>query len=163
MTAEDRRLGMHRAITRRDFLDGVALAAGGSLLAERAGGAAGGSDGYPPALTGLRGSQDGSFTDAHSLRDGVFWKKAPPVAQTGESYDLVVVGAGISGLAAAYFYRQSAGKNARILILDNHDDFGGHARRNEFQVDGRLLLEIYLSCSVCTAAGRGRPRSRGWS
>jgi len=140
MTAEDRRLGMHRAITRRDFLDGVALAAGGSLLAERAGGAAGGSDGYPPALTGLRGSQDGSFTDAHSLRDGVFWKKAPPVAQTGESYDLVVVGAGISGLAAAYFYRQSVGKNARILILDNHDDFGGHARRNEFQVDGRLLL-----------------------
>ena len=59
---------------------------------------------------------------------------------TGESYDLVIVGAGISGLAAAYFYRKQAGKNARILILDNHDDFGGHAKRNEFQAGGRMVL-----------------------
>ena len=48
-----------------------------------------------------------------------------------EAYDLIVVGGGISGLAAAYFFRKQAAKS-RILILDNHDDFGGHARRNEF-------------------------------
>ena len=59
---------------------------------------------------------------------------------THETYDLIVVGAGISGLAAAHFYRKQAGAKSRILILDNHDDFGGHARRNEFQVDNRLLL-----------------------
>ena len=59
---------------------------------------------------------------------------APPRSTTrGEEFDLVVVGGGISGLAAAYFYRQ-ARPNARILILDNHDDFGGHAKRNEFHV-----------------------------
>jgi spermidine dehydrogenase len=57
-----------------------------------------------------------------------------------ESYDLVVVGAGISGLSAAYFYRKKVGESARILLLDPHDDFGGHARRDEFEVSGRLLL-----------------------
>src|SRR5581483_10617533 len=54
--------------------------------------------------------------------------------------DLVVVGAGISGLAAAYFYRKMVGDKARILILDNHDDFGGHAKRNEFRVGNRTLI-----------------------
>ena len=61
-------------------------------------------------------------------------------SEISESYDLVVVGGGISGLAAAYFYRQKAGKSARILILDNHDDFGGHAKRNEFTAGGRMVL-----------------------
>src|SRR6201999_172261 len=60
--------------------------------------------------------------------------------KTGETYDLVVVGGGISGLAAAYFYRNAAGSKARILILDNHDDFGGHAKRNEFKAGNRMLL-----------------------
>ncbi len=91
---------------------------------------------YPPALTGLRGSHPGSFETAHALRDG---RPMPAARDIGESYDLVVVGAGISGLSAAHFYLASR-PGARILILDNHDDFGGHARRNEFQVDGRLLL-----------------------
>src|SRR5439155_26010155 len=66
--------------------------------------------------------------------------KAGKPVDTGETYDLVVVGGGISGLAAAYFYRKHAGSSARILILDNHDDFGGHAKRNEFRPGGRLLL-----------------------
>ena len=60
--------------------------------------------------------------------------------KTPKNYDLVVVGGGISGLAAAHFFRKNAGNRARILILDNHDDFGGHAKRNEFRVGGRLLL-----------------------
>src|SRR5206468_9264988 len=65
---------------------------------------------------------------------------AGQAVDTGESYDLVVVGGGISGLAAAYFYRQRTSPSARILILDNHDDFGGHAKRNEFRPGGKLWI-----------------------
>ncbi|HTZ73801.1 MAG TPA: NAD(P)-binding protein [Candidatus Aquilonibacter sp.] len=141
----DRELGMHRQITRRDFLDGVAVAIGGSLLgfhgaalgAPRQDGAA---SAYPPALTGMRGSTDAAFQYPHSLRDKTFWQSAGAPEKLDEKYDLVVVGAGISGLAAAYFYRKQAGRVARILLVENHDDFGGHARRNEFMVDGRLVL-----------------------
>src|SRR4029450_3918987 len=95
---------------------------------------------YPPALTGLRGSHDVSFEVAHALGDGSFWTNAGQPSDTGESYDLVVVGAGISGLASAWYFRKAAGPSARILILENHDDFGGHARRNEFRVGGRTLI-----------------------
>ncbi len=150
--SRDRGLGMNRKITRRDFLDGVALAVGGSVLASTAPWLHGlGSTDlafspekdpnyYPPALMGMRGNHEGTYSSAHSLRDGEFWESAGPPESTGEKYDLVVVGGGISGLAAAYFYRKQAGASARILILDNHDDFGGHAKRNEFRAANRLLL-----------------------
>ena len=95
---------------------------------------------YPPALTGMRGSHPGSFDAAHSLRDGTFWDTAGKPEDTGETYDLIVVGGGISGLAAAHFYRKTAGEKARILILDNHDDFGGHAKRNEFRIGNAFRL-----------------------
>ena len=137
-------------ITRRDFLDGVAIAIGGAAsgaflprfvaaaVAEEA--AAQDAAGYyPPTLTGLRGSYPGSFETAHALRDADFWPRAGAIAATGEDYDLVVVGGGISGLAAAHFYRARR-PDARILILDNHDDVGGHAKRNEFALAGRLAL-----------------------
>jgi spermidine dehydrogenase len=94
---------------------------------------------YPPTLTGMRGSHPGSFETAHAVRDGDFWENAGKPVDTGENYDLIVVGGGISGLAAAYFYRKQT-PSVRILILDNHDDFGGHAKRNEFRPGGRLLL-----------------------
>jgi len=142
--SRDRGLGMDRPIARRDFLNGVAMTAGASLVLPRwlqaLEGGEPGPEPYPPALTGLRGSQDGSYETAHLLREGSFWETAGPARDTGEVYDLVVVGAGISGLAAAWFFRKAAGPGARILILDNHDDFGGHARRNEFQEGGRLIL-----------------------
>jgi spermidine dehydrogenase len=141
----DRELGMHRNITRRDFLNGVAVTAGAALMPWPV--FAGGDsdptkspDYYPPALTGLRGSHPGSFDVAHSLRDGTFWDTAGSPQDTGETYDLIIVGGGISGLSAAYFYRKLAGSNARILILDNHDDFGGHAKRNEFRVGNAFRL-----------------------
>ena len=92
---------------------------------------------YPPALTGLRGDHPGSFEVAHALRDGGI--HVPSITPAVEQYDLVVVGGGISGLSAACFYLD-ARPNARILILENHDDFGGHAKRNEFQLDGRMQL-----------------------
>jgi len=128
----DRELGMGRAITRRDFLNGVSVAAAGSLLPSS--GFAQGS--YPPALTGMRGSHDGSWEVAHSLREGRTFAAEP----SGEHYDLVVVGGGISGLSAAHFYREAAGADARVLVLDNHDDFGGHAKRNEFTFEGRTFI-----------------------
>jgi spermidine dehydrogenase len=134
---------MYRKISRRDFLDGVAMAIGGIAFAANVPGAfddAGPMPSYPPALTGLRGDQDRVFEYAHRLRDGKPWETFGDVEDDRQRYDLVVVGAGISGLAAAHFYRQHRGKDARILILDSHDDFGGHARRNEFEVSGRLLL-----------------------
>jgi spermidine dehydrogenase len=145
MTRSDRELGMHRTITRRDFLNGVSVAAGASLVrpTEAAGAepqpasAPQAGVGYPPALTGLRGSHPGSYDVAHSMRDGRSYDAGE---DTKETYDLVVVGAGMSGLAAAYFFRKRTVPNAKILILDNHDDFGGHARRNEFTVGGRLLI-----------------------
>ncbi len=144
--SKDKQLGMDRGITRRDFLNGVALTLGAavapsSLFAfERYIEAQQSADYYPPALSGLRGSHVGSFETAHSLRDGTFWDHAGTPEQTGENYDLVIVGGGISGLAAAHFFRKTAGPNARILILENHDDFGGHAKRNEFSVANRKLL-----------------------
>jgi len=134
----DRELGMDQPISRRDFLNGMAVGIG----------VLGGSEAihgqtaltYPPVRTGMRGSHPGSFEAVHQLRDGTFWKNAGAPKDTHEVYDFVVVGAGISGLSAAYFLRKRAGSSTRILILENHDDFGGHAKRNEFHLGGRMLL-----------------------
>jgi spermidine dehydrogenase len=146
MLTNDRLLGMGQPIARRDFLNGVAIAAGsiasgmlsgmvtGSFAEQTA--ARGRRGYYPPMLTGLRGSHPGSFELAHKLRDGEQPLHTPGLAET---YDLVIVGGGISGLSAAYFYRERK-PSARILVLDNHDDFGGHAKRNEFVLGGRIEL-----------------------
>ncbi len=133
---------MNDKVTRRDFLNGTQVAIGASLLAPwsdlLAAGEAGfalDKDYYPPALTGLRGSHDGSWETMHALVSGRAFKAGKPE----EDFDLVVVGAGISGLAAAHFYRHEH-PGARILLLDNHDDFGGHAKRNEFRINGRTRI-----------------------
>jgi spermidine dehydrogenase len=94
---------------------------------------------YPPALTGMRGSHPGSFETAHQMRNTGQWDLSGAI-QEDAIYDLVVVGGGISGLAAAYFFIRTAGRNVRVLVLDNHDDFGGHAKRNEFVYNGKLLV-----------------------
>jgi spermidine dehydrogenase len=156
MSHKDQTWGMGSSITRRDFLNGMAVTASasllplGELLAQEKGADTSALEPflaqgitpqdpryYPPALTGMRGSHPGSFEVAHSLRDGKGW---PAATAEDESYDLIVVGGGISGLASAYFFRKASGANAKILILDNHDDFGGHAKRNEFRAGDRLLL-----------------------
>jgi spermidine dehydrogenase len=172
----DNKLGMGSPIDRRDFLNGVAMTIGASLFPfEELLGQDPGADPsaqeyflskgitqqdpryYPPALTGMRGSHPGSFEAAHALRDG---NEAKNATNTGESYDLVVAGGGISGLAAAYFYRKSLGPSAKILILDNHDDFGGHAKRNEFRAGDRLLLG-YGGTQSIEAPGRYSKESTG--
>jgi spermidine dehydrogenase len=160
-TKYDKELGMGREITRRDFLNGVAIGVGGAIAGETIG-AQGllaaaaldefapekAPDYYPPARMGIRGNHEGAFSFAHRLRDGEGADSFGDVTDTGESYDLVIVGGGISGLAAAHFYRKGAGKNPRILILDNHDDFGGHAKRNEFHVGDRTLLSFGGTLSI---------------
>jgi spermidine dehydrogenase len=85
----------------------------------------------------MRGSHPGSFEAAHALRDR---KSAGSASDTHEDYDLIVVGGGISGLAAAYFYCAQTASGSRVLILENHDDFGGHAKRNEFHFGDTLAL-----------------------
>ena len=126
-------------LSRRDFLNGcaISLAAGTAISPMDAlsqgllGQNALSPDYYPPSLQGLRGSHEGSFEVAHGFRDGQRWQ----TVDSGErEYDLVVVGAGISGLSAAYFYRKQHGPDSRILIIHNHDDFGGHAKRNEHKI-----------------------------
>lgn len=125
-------------ITRRDFLNGVAITIAAGMTPLQILQAAPDGRYYPPALTGLRGSHVGSFEVAHQMG----WEKKAfdtdklPIT---EDYDLVVVGGGLSGLSAAWFYREKHPK-AKILILENHDDFGGHAKRNEFQAGGRLII-----------------------
>lgn len=133
---------MSQGISRRDFLNGTQVAIGASLLspwAELFGNVPAvfrpDQGYYPPALTGMRGSHDGSWETMHARVAGQQWNAGP--AQ--EHYDLIVVGAGISGLSAAWFYRQKH-PNARILILDNHDDIGGHAKRNEFSIAGQTRI-----------------------
>jgi spermidine dehydrogenase len=149
-SARDRELGMNRAITRRDFLNGAAIAVGAMATGLPLGSAAAATQ-NPAALTGLRGHHAGSFEVMHSLRDGTFWQTAGAPEATGETYDLVVVGGGISGLAAAVLYRQHAGSKARVLILENHDDFGGHAKRNEFTAsNGKRLIGYGGSQSLQT-------------
>jgi len=148
----DRTPGAEHGMARRDFLQGSLVAAAstlsGPLLGAGLSGFARGADApmraaqdqtgyYPPLLTGMRGSHPGSFESAHALRDGTLHDH--PV-DSGESYDLVIVGGGISGLAAAHFYRAKTGAERRILILDNHDDFGGHAKRNEFHLGNAMHL-----------------------
>jgi len=147
---------MARQIKRRDFLNGVAVGAGGMLLygcgSDTSTGAKvsigtptvfnppDASAYYPPTLTGMRGSHVGSFEVAHDLA----WRGQKPDSYKAldEHYDLVVVGAGMSGLASAWFYRQKMGPDARILLLDNHYDFGGYAKRNEFHQNGRMMLSL---------------------
>jgi spermidine dehydrogenase len=141
---------MERNVTRRDFLNGVGVTITGSLMSAspvKVFGLEGAP--YPPALTGLRGSHDGSWEAAHEMREGRRWD----ALDTGELYDLAVVSGGASGLAAAYFFRKQAGPSARILVLDNHDDFGGHAKRNEFTSGGRFLIGYGGSQSIDTPSG----------
>jgi spermidine dehydrogenase len=128
---------------RRNFIKTSGLVAGGALAS---GGIAAQEktiiaqdECYPPARTGLRGAHNGAFEAAHALA----WKGPIPTQQLCgpvEQYDLIIIGLGVSGLSSAYFYKKLINQDAKILILDNHDDFGGHATRNEFSIDGKTYI-----------------------
>ncbi len=164
MANESEDLGMSAPISRRDFIGGVSssvilgypsarIACALENSREEAVNAPSLSnlspEFYPPLRTGLRGQYPGSFEVAHQARDGGF--DGPLLAEdTGEHFDLVVVGAGISGLTAAHLYRRALGEDRRILVLDNHDDFGGHAKRNEFHKEGRVYVTLGGAQSIET-------------
>ena len=139
----DDRLGMNEPISRRDFVNGALLAGAGLLVGARAAEAAAPSpaddwNGYG-GVGDYRRSNGNTYevmTAAHAMRDGAFERSA--VVDTREMYDLVAVGGGISGLAAAVFFQHY--KGGRCLVLDNHAIFGGEAKRNEFLVDGQTLV-----------------------
>jgi spermidine dehydrogenase len=149
---------MKHKITRRDFLNGMAIGVGTGLLtpAQVLGQGSPSELGskasyYPPTLTGIRGNHPGSFEVSHALA----WSGVKPAKyrKLDQHYDLVIVGAGISGLATARFYQKRMGLDAKILLLDNHDDFGGHAKRNEFHENGRMLLGVGGSVNLSNPSG----------
>ena len=153
---------MAHKITRRDFLNGTQIAIGAALtpsLLQACGVAFDTTtdftlpaEYYPPTKVGLRGAHDGSWEVMHDTVSGKAWKARKPEAH----YDLVIVGGGISGLSAAYFFRQKK-PNARILMLDNHDDFGGHAKRNEFEINGETRITYGGSEAIDTPSNYTNP------
>ncbi len=157
-SGEYRALGMGRAIARRDFLNGVAIGITGAYaalngLTADAGqetSTAAGADDYPPLRSGLRGQYPGAVEEFDRIRQGKYVQFPVSDSDIHEEYDLVIVGGGISGLSAAYFYRAALGPTQRILILDNHDDFGGHAKRNEFHYQGRSFVGFGGTMAIVT-------------
>lgn len=158
MNTRDERqaLGMDRPIARRDFLNGLAVGIGGayipvkSLLQAISGAADPDRNQYPPLKTGLRGQYPSAVEQFGAIRDGKYAEFPVIDAEIREEFDLVIVGAGISGLSAAYFYKTALGSSQRILVLDNHDDFGGHAKRNEFQYNGRTFIGYGGTMGIAT-------------
>src|SRR3954469_23425720 len=153
---DDKRLGLNDPITRRDFVNG-AMVAGAALLMNRPLSGVEIADDW----TGYGGVGDyrhangntlGVMNVAHAMRDGGFERRMGSVVDTGETYDLVAVGGGLSGLAAAVFFQQNTG--GRCLVLDNHAIFGGEARRNEFLVDGQRVV-AHQGSAIFLVPGKG--------
>ena len=158
--SEFRDLGMNRRIDRRDFLNGVAIGLGAvstglharpaSASEARQTGQSLSADAYPPRRLGLRGQHATAVEAFGAIQSGTFAAFPGIDVDTRETYDLVIVGGGLSGLSAAYFWQKSLGAGQRVLILDNHDDFGGHAKRNEFVYNGRTYLSFGGTMSIAT-------------
>jgi spermidine dehydrogenase len=143
---DDKALGLDRPIDRRDFLNSALLASGSLLLSHRTpvelmaqGGdwtGYGGEGDYRNS----NGNTEAVMNEAHKIRDRVFDTPPAHAVDTGETFDCVVVGGGLSGLAAALFFNRRAGSRLQCLVLDNHPAFGGEAKRNEFVVDSHRLF-----------------------
>jgi spermidine dehydrogenase len=142
---EDKILGMDERVSRRDFLNATLLASGGLLMGSATPLELLSADDW----TGYGGVGDYRRSNGntyeivqagHRIRDGEFQTLPASAIDTGEMYDCVIVGGGISGLAAALFFVRQAGTNRKCLILDNHPIFGGEAKGNEFEVDGHRLM-----------------------
>lgn len=157
---EDAKIGRNSTIRRRDFVNGMAAVIAGSVLPTgrlSAHQTAPEPLTYPPSLTGMRGSgYERAYRSGHALRDGTFWTTAPASEESNERYDLIVVGGGISGLAAAYLFQKQNGFGKKVLVLDNHDDFGGHAKRNEFRSGNDLRISNAGSFNIYAGSDSSR-------
>ncbi len=149
----DRTLGMDADITRRDFVNASLVGVGAALLGAAAPASAQGQGALPATapegFDGFGGVGDYATSHgnvktvldaAHRIRDGKYDKGVPAAHDTGETYDLVIVGGGLSGLSAAYHYAKATNGTKRTLILENHPIFGGEAKQNEFVVNGVRLI-----------------------
>jgi spermidine dehydrogenase len=173
---------MGQNITRKDFLNTTLLGMGGALLKspspavllqQMSGTTVPGAEGAPDAWTGYAGVGDYArangntypvLSAAHKIRDGAYNKLPANVKDTGEVYDLVVVGGGISGLTAAYYFHKATGGAKTCLILENHPIFGGEARQNDFQVNGyRLIGPQGSNQGSVPRAGSGSPIDDIWT
>lgn len=141
----DSALGMGAPIARRDFINGVAVALAGAGMAQAQSGEL-----YPPLRTGLAGEYPEAIEELERVRSGAYAQFPVVEGEFEGEYDLVIVGGGISGLSAAYFWQSALGEDQKILILDNHEDFGGHAKRNEFHHDGKTYLGYGGTMSIAT-------------
>ena len=144
---DDRALGMDQPISRRDYLNSTLLGSGALLLGSACPLdllAQTGEDWTGYGGVGDYASSNGNtwdvMSDGHKIRDRAFEPLPADVADTGEEFDCVVVGGGISGLAAALFFKRRSGGRRSCLVLENHAIFGGEARRNEFLVDGQRVI-----------------------
>ena len=146
----DKELGLDRDITRRDFVYGSSI-----LLSSAVVGCGKSTDKkshsnsdysfdvsanwYGPGGIGDYAKSHGNTPEliktAHEIRSGRFNTEIAYAVDSGEEYDLVVVGGGFSGLSAAYHFNR-LNPSGRVLILDNHPLFGGEAKRNDFNVNG---------------------------
>jgi spermidine dehydrogenase len=143
----DQALGMEEGITRRDFLNSTLIASGAALLSSAAPGELLGQakddawNGYGGVgdYANSNGNTQAILNAGHEIRDKVYKGLPADTVETGEVYDCVIVGGGISGLAAALLLQQQTAGKMKSLVLENHAIFGGEAKRNEFVVDGQRL------------------------
>ena len=154
---DPRDLGVDRRILRRDFLNGVAIGVGAAAIGFQGSAAAGqapaggpDAEAYPPRRLGLRGEHESAVQSFGALERGTYERFPGIDVETNETYDLVIVGGGLSGLSAAYFWQRALGADQRVLVLDNHDDFGGHAKRNEFTYNGRTFISYGGTMGIST-------------
>ncbi len=142
-----------RDIDRRDLLNSTLLAAGGillssvtplQLLAKEDWTGYGGVGDYAPS----NGNTYEVMTAGHEIRDHKFERRPQQPVETGEEYDCLIVGGGISGIAAALLFQRQSKKDHTCLVIDNHPVFGGEAKRNEFNIDGQRLM-IHQGSAAC--------------
>ena len=123
-------LGLNRSIPRRDFLQGSLIGLGGCMLSGCPSSWPGPDASLARSAGDFAGQTESARLLGHQVRDRQV--RLSDAVASGEHYDLVVVGAGLSGLTAAYHYRKLLGSGARVLLVDGQSEFGGHARRNTF-------------------------------
>ena len=155
--SEERDLGLDVPITRRDFLNSTLLASGALLLDAKAPLLAQAPSASNAAWEGFGGVGDyarshgnmwATVSTAHDLRDGKLGDDAARrrAVDTGERYDLIVVGGGLSGLGAAAFFQKLKGGECWCSITGN----------------GAIVRRLVMPSGVVIPSERSESRNRDW-